>query len=392
MRALLLGQAALLGFSVLITPAQAGRLLISANDGKYVLAPDGTYQLANPIAPDTLTIVDTTISPPRVVATVEVDDSVIGPPSEVALSPAEDIAVVSAPKRVRPGAGPSLDDLNELQVVDLTAQPASVVAHVKLPSEPYGIAFNTQGTLLAVAHFDGQVSLVRVQGKQLTPLQTLRIAPETARISQLAFTPDGRFALASRRDETKVQVLRVDGERLVDTGQFVSAGAQVYTLDVAADGRFALVSNVGWVNGDVDTVSVIDLRAMPFRTAAYVNVPSTPEGIAISPDGKFAAVSSINGSNLPEGHRMHQAAGSVGLFRIEESGALTLVGTAPTGVNAQGVTFTPDGRWVVVQDYMGKQLLFFGVSGEGLTPQPVWALPVLGHPAAIRIAPGPPPR
>jgi len=36
----------------------------------------------------------------------------------------------------------------------------------------------------------------------------------------------------------------------------------------------------------------------PFRAVRHVTVPSIPEGVAISPDGRWVAVQAMDGSNL----------------------------------------------------------------------------------------------
>jgi DNA-binding beta-propeller fold protein YncE len=68
-----------------------------------------------------------------------------------------------------------------------------------------------------------------------------------------------------------------------------------------------VVANIGRGQGDSDTVSVIDLQAQPFRVVETVVVGQTPEGIALSPDGKLCAVVVMNGSvdrALVAGHRL----------------------------------------------------------------------------------------
>jgi DNA-binding beta-propeller fold protein YncE len=51
--------------------------------------------------------------------------------------------------------------------------------------------------------------------------------------------------------------------------------------------------------GDADTISVIDLKLDPPRVVNSYTVGQTPEGLKMSPDGKFVAVTVMNGSNKP---------------------------------------------------------------------------------------------
>jgi len=54
--------------------------------------------------------------------------------------------------------------------------------------------------------------------------------------------------------------------------------------------------NAGSSDGNVDTVSVIDLKA-PVHVIDHATVPDSPEGLAISPRGNLAAAAQALGSN-----------------------------------------------------------------------------------------------
>jgi len=45
-------------------------------------------------------------------------------------------------------------------------------------------------------------------------LQTLRIGDEKSRVSHVAFTPGGKFALATRRNDNVVAVLQIDNGKI----------------------------------------------------------------------------------------------------------------------------------------------------------------------------------
>ena len=60
-------------------------LALSANDGKAVLIDGVNTVPANP-PPDSVTIIDLSASPPKVIAEIPVPASVVGPPSSVAIA------------------------------------------------------------------------------------------------------------------------------------------------------------------------------------------------------------------------------------------------------------------------------------------------------------------
>ncbi|MBI2155159.1 MAG: hypothetical protein HYU24_15875, partial [Candidatus Rokubacteria bacterium] len=77
--------------------------------------------------------------------------------------------------------------------------------------------------------------------------------------------------------------------------------------------------------------------------------------------------------------------GKLLLFALQGTKA-TRVAEAPTGKNAQGVTFTPDGKYILVQNYVEKELAACRLTGSGLKDTGV-RVKVGGHPASIRVAP-----
>lgn len=72
-------------------------LIVSANDGKF-LRVEGRATFPADAPPDSLTVVDASVRPVRVVATIEgIQHSLAGPPQAVAITPDGALAVVAAP-------------------------------------------------------------------------------------------------------------------------------------------------------------------------------------------------------------------------------------------------------------------------------------------------------
>ncbi len=128
-----------------------------------------------------------------------------------------------------------------------------------------------------------------------------------------------------------------------------------YGLDVSADGSIAVVANIGRGQGDNDTVSVIDLQAQPFRVVETVVVGQTPEGIALSPDGKLCAVGVMNGSNKPRESPFYNANGKLLLYRVDGT-RLVPAAAAWIGRWSQGIAFSADSRTILVQNMGDKDI------------------------------------
>src|SRR5262249_61882813 len=108
-------------------------------------------------------------------------------------------------------------------------------------------------------------------------------------------------AVVTRDGDNRIAVLSVDGSKVEVTKREMAAGLRPYAIDVAAKSAVAVVSNLGAGLGDADTISVIDLKADPIRVVNTVTVGQSPQGMKISPDGKFVAVGRGNGTGRP-GH------------------------------------------------------------------------------------------
>ena len=186
-----LGLALLAGALGTITPA-AAQIAVSSNDNKAVLVNGVNTLPANP-APDTATIIDLGVFPPKVLAEIEVPGSVVGPPLSVAITPDESLALITSSTKVDPADPKKMVPDNRLSVVDLKASPPRVIATLETGRSPAGLSINRKGTLALVANrSEGTVSVFGIQGKTLTSLGKVTIADEKSGVSHVAIAPDGK--------------------------------------------------------------------------------------------------------------------------------------------------------------------------------------------------------
>src|SRR5438874_171887 len=282
-------------------PAAQAQLAVTSNDNKVMLD-NGTVKIVQNPAPDTVTILDLTVSPPRVVAEIAVPGSVVGPPLSVAL-----------------------------------------------------VANRSEGT----------VSVFSISGKTVTPVGKVTIADEKSGTSHAVFTPDGTMALVTRDGDHKISVLSVDGTKVEYTKRDINAGLRPYGIDVSSKGDFAAVANIGIGQGDTDTVSLIDVRAKPPRVVETVSVGQTPEGIKVSPDGRHVAVVVMNGSNKARESPFYGDSGRLVVLRAKGM-KLTKVAEAPIGHWSQGAAFSPDGKTILVGNMVEKDVQVFSFDGRSL--------------------------
>ena len=135
----------------------------------------------------------------------------------------------------------------------------------------------------------------------------------------------------------------------------------------------------------MDTVSVIDMTALPPRVTDTISVGYTLEGIILSPDGRTAAVIAHNGSAKPKGTPFaYSDNGKLILLRINGNKA-TRLAEAPIGVWSQGVAFSKDGKTILVQNMVEREIQVLSFDGKRVkdTGQ---RITVSGGPSAIRVA------
>ena len=351
---------AAIGLTLVATfPAGAADIIVSAQDGKFVRV-DGRATFPEPAPQDSLVVLDASQFPPVVKGTVEgLEHSVQGPPQAVAVTPDGKLAIVAAPTRYDYAAKKELFD-TFLQVVDLETSPPRLIGKVDVGAHPNGLSINRDGTLLLAAANDGTVKVLAIEGKNLKPIDSVKVGEK--RMSGVSFTHDGKAAIVALRDENGAAVLAIDGAKVTLTRERISTGVNPYAIDVSSDGQWAVIGNtgVGRTVDDADVVTLVDVSKRPFRAVQQISVPATPEGVAISPDGRWIAVSSMAGSNLLATDPGRNKVGKVVLYSIKD-GLATKVNELPGGEAAQGLVFTQDSKTIIVQFDVERALALYAV-------------------------------
>ncbi len=360
--------------------SEAAHLVLSVSDGKI----SRTSRAAD-AAPDVLSVLDASSFPPRVVAEIPVRHGALGSPMGVALTPDERLALVSMPT-AREGGGQNAKVVphSYLQVIDLDVSPP-VETKVPLVSPPLGVSVNRAGDLALVAHLDGLVSILRIVGKTVTAVRTVKVGDARSQVCHVAISPEGRWALATKRAEGTVAVLEVEADTVRYTGHDVTAGAGPCMAEIAGNGMVGVVADVGPRQGGAGSLTLIDMTRAPLRSMATIPLGPTPEGVAVSRDGRSLVVTVASGSTAPTSTSSARATGKVVMFRLTRGEAMR-VAEVDAGHDVRGVTFTPDGKYVLVQNSADEDLAVYSVSPTSIADTGV-RLKVKGAPVSIRIAP-----
>lgn len=359
------------------------QILVSANDNKAVLV-NGVNTVPDNPAPDTVSIIDVGVSPPKLIAEIPVPSSVVGPPSSVAVAPDESFAIVTSASKLSPADPKKTIPDNRVSVIDLKASPPAVVQTAEAGAGAAGVAINRAGNLVLVANrSEGTVSVFKVAGKTLAPAGKIQLGDAKSGPSAVSFTPDGASALVTRDGDNRISILSVEGDKVEHSKRDLHAGLRPYPLGVTADGRCAVIANIGIGGGDADTASLIDLKAKPARVVDTVSVGQTPEGLAVSPDGNFVAITVMNGSNKAKNSPFFNDFGLVRVYRIGEN-RLMPVADGRVGHWCQGAAWSRDGKTLLVQCMVEKEIQTFTFNGKDL--RQTGAVKVGGGPSGIHVA------
>jgi len=371
---------------VLVLPATGrAQIAVSANDNKLVLV-NGVPTVAQNPAPDTIAIIDLNHRPPALLQHIEVPTSVVGPPTSVAITPDESLALVTAAMRADASDQKRQVPDRRLSVVDLRARPPAVIAQLEAGAGAAGVSITRDGRLALVANRDeGTVSVFRIDGRKVTRIDTVAIGTADSGVAHVAISPDGRSALVSRDGDHAISLLAIDGEKVTYTRRDFGVGLKPYGIVITPDGGAAVVANLGLGRGDNDTVSLIDLTLKPPRVVDTYTVGPTPEGIALSPDGKLVAVVTMNGSNRAVDSPFYSPVGRVVLLRVTPGG-LRLVAAAPVGAWPQGAVFSDDGKLLLVQSMIDRAISVFAIEEGPQLRDTGQRIPLKGGAAAIRTA------
>lgn len=372
-----------------LTPAFS-QILIVGNDEKQ-----GWDENSKPIfrepGKDTLSVIDISKpDAPQITSTIPLMNSVVGPPTNLAISPSGDIALVAnSLEPVIQGWGHRLEPDNKVFLIDLKTNPPNVIGTITAGKQPSGMAISPKGDLGLVANrADGTISVLSIRGKDVLLIDTVSVGAGADQVSAVAIAPDGKRALAVKSNINKVAMLSIDGQKVTYDKRDLPAGIFPYNIAVTPDGKLALTAdtgNGGSSDGNVDTVSVIDLEANPPRIIERVTVGDSPEGLVISPKGDLAVTIEARGSNMPKTTFFYHPGGAVTALRIDGK-KVTNAGEINVGGLPEGAAFSPDGQYLYVGNFMDQDLWVLRVQGSKLTDT-AQRIKLPGHPASMRSGP-----
>lgn len=342
-------------------------VVLSSNDAHTVMDAGKNQVAPNPAGPDTVTVIDVKSYPPKIKATFEAPGSVVGPPGAIWISKDETWGIVTSATKADPAAktgGISPDD--RVSVFDLTSNPPKITQSLTSGLGATQVRLSPDGTLALIANrAEGTVSVFTVKDKHLTAVGKVDTGNPKSLPSAVVFV-DGKTALLTRSGDNMVNVLHIDGTSVTIDPRPLTTGVGPYTMDINAAHTLAAVSNMGRGDGDEDFVSLIDLKSKPYRVVGTFGVPSGPEPLKFSPDGRFLAVGAQSGTTKPSSHPFHHDNGLLGLYAVDGQ-TLHKVAEVSVGPWAEAAAFSRDGKTVLIQSMQDRKIEVFRWNGKTLT-------------------------
>jgi DNA-binding beta-propeller fold protein YncE len=362
-----------------VASASHAEIVVTANDGKMVLDNGNAVVRKQPL-PDTISVIDFVDGTLKVLAEIPAPASVVGPPPSVAIAPDGAFALVTGAMKLDPADASKAVPDDKLSVVDLKSSPPKVLTTLQAGPGAAGVSINRAGTLALVANrSEGSVSVFTISGNTLTAAQ---LGDAKSGPSHAVFSHDGATALVTRDGDSRISLLSVDGNKVEYTKRDVYSGLRPYDIDLTGS-AVAIVGNVGTGGGDNDTFSLIDMTAKPIRVVNTVSVGQTPEGVKMSPDGNYVAVTVMNGSNKPTASPFFNDYGLLKVYKISGT-ELTPAAEAKIGHWCQGIVWSKDSKYLLTQCMVESELIAFSFDGKTLNKTATLKMQV--SPAGIRTA------
>lgn len=314
-------------------------------------------------------------------------NSVAGPPVAVATTPDGRFAFVVEtfqPRPEGPDANQTFADLRQgdkLRVFDLSdPDRPRMTQELAIAERPNSVSVSADGSMIAVAiHPEG--------GGTLTPLALIPFGdgrlgrpvypevpawPRGEQLIHAEFHPTAPVLALVNETSAAVDFVEVvegaTGPSVRRWGPTVKVEKAPYVARFTPDGQYLLVNNLFWgadVEGQWNEAprgSVVSIRLEAGRTVdgqprhALVSRAVTgvsPEGLAVSPDGRHVVTTNLERSFLPYDDPRITWFSSVTLMRFDPaSGALSRAGDfAFDGILPEAAAFDASGRYLAVVSY-----------------------------------------
>ncbi|MEY4902956.1 MAG: hypothetical protein RLZZ292_771 [Bacteroidota bacterium] len=238
---------------------------------------------------------------------------------------------------------------------------------ISVGNSPMSISIHPNGDMLAVAvtEKDNEIALVDFKKGSLGRVHSFshKVVEKDVRVTDITWHPSGKFLAVTLEPISKVAFYEVSMVnnvwRVTPFGDPVPAGDSPSAGVFSADGNNYIVTDLksssAKAKGEPGDLLVIhfDETAKQHKVMHTVKVGYNPESFALSPDGRFIAVSNVNTSYYPYDNAAFSSLSSLMLFSFDAStGALAQLDEQTwEGVLPKSIAFDNDSKSLVLTSY-----------------------------------------
>jgi WD40 repeat protein len=353
------------------------KYVISANDQKFILT-DGLGKTMDNPADGTVSILDFSEFPPEVTNIIDVPCSVIGPPTCAAVTPDEKLAIVASAMKINPDDSSEQIPDNRLTVIDLENK--KKIRTFKAGNQPSGISISRDGkTALVCNRADGTITSLKINGKDVSVKKTVQVCEPNESLAHVAISPDTSCAIGTLNKAGMVlRILLKDGIPQTNVKR-IKVKDGPYCVEFAPNGETAAVANTM-----ADCITILELDADEIKVKDVVDVAILPEGMDISPDGKWILACCMNSTTAKPDAPNRRNHSRLVLLRKDEK-SYSEVQRLNIDRIAQAAIFTPDMEYIVIAGFENKRLTAYKFE-DGKISDSGTIIPVPGQPCTLRTA------
>jgi DNA-binding beta-propeller fold protein YncE len=355
-------------------------------DQKVSSGPDGLVNGAP--GKDEVLIMDVSVpAKPVIRARLPLMNSLLGPPTNLQITPDGKLGLVAnSVLNVPDGDGFKVAPDDRLFVIDLTAAPPKLTDTVTVGKQPSGLSISRKGDLALIANRNGKsISVLSIAGGKVSLVGDVPVEQEAAAV---AITPDGKRAFICLNMANRVGVLTIDGQKVTyDKAMDIPVAFNPYNADITPNGKFAIVSTTGAGKNNSDTMAVIDANGPHPHTVNIATPGNGPEGFTISPDGKWVAAALLLGSGAKQNDWFKTKGGELALMSLDpDNGEMIVTSRAQLGGLPEGLAFSPKSDYLYAGNFFDADLQVFHIQA-GKLKQIGANIKLGGQPASMRALP-----
>ena len=363
-----------------------GQFLVVASDADMLASAYENGKLGPRNGSDKLSLIPLDAPPNEYQAySVEASNSVAGPPSVFDVSPNGDFAFIIETFTPRPGKSDdeTFADLkhgNTLTIVDIrNPKKPKTIDQQAILERPLSVNINKDGTLLAVSYHqqgagsDTPISLHKIARGKILSTSTPEIPGWTQgeELIDVVWHPQKNILAMINTTDASVRFMTVKDNKkdfsLEPWGNVISVGKKPFIGRFTKNGEHFLVNNLFWgedvaghwteaPRGTIANIHLAHIKknGSPVHSlTSQVLVGPSPEGFAVSPDGRFVASVNMERSWLPYDDARQTWFSSITLInRDPKTGAMTELDTTPYyGVLPEMAVFDASSQYLAVVKY-----------------------------------------